>query len=90
MDRAHLEKDVGGVEVAVADALCMHVRHACGDVLHHTHEVLPPLLQVARGKHPLGDEGAQGASIAKLLYTSCMALMHALYTLSPQVPAGRP
>lgn len=43
---AHLEENVGWREVAVADALLMHVAHASADVAEDTHDRPPALRQV--------------------------------------------
>lgn len=47
LENAHLEEDVGRVQVTMADAATMHVLHACCDSLKHMHAARPP---VRRGR----------------------------------------
>ena len=67
---ACLEEDIGGVEVAVADALAVDVRHALCDASQHSHHRLPPVRQRLRGEHAVRDRRAQAAAIAVLLHPS--------------------
>ena len=64
---AHLEQDVRGAEVAVTDALCMHVCHAIGDVHEQPHETRPPLRHRHALQNAVGQNARQAPAVAKLL-----------------------
>jgi hypothetical protein len=64
---AHLEQDVGGIEVAVADALTVQIFN-CGchlrqDVQHD----LPVVSECSGAEEPFCNGVTQAASVAKLL-----------------------
>lgn len=65
--KARLEQDVAGVEVAMADALCVHVQHAGRDVREHRHLRAPPPRQPRRREGAERDRISQRAAIAELL-----------------------
>ena len=68
-NEAHLEQDVGGVEVPRTDALAMHVLHATHDALQDGHDGPPSALHAWLQKTSGCDRHAKAASIAVLLHT---------------------
>ena len=63
----HLEQDVGRVEVTMAAAHLVHVRHASGDVAEHMQQCAPAAQALSGIEHALVNRIAQVASIAELL-----------------------
>ena len=78
---ADLEEDVGGVEVAVADAFGVDVRHALRDVLQDVCDSLPVGLYCVWVEEPGADGVREAPSVAVLLH-------HARGSASPG--QGRP
>ena len=66
----HLEEDVGGVEVAVADALAVRVRHAgCEAAQRHAHAQPPPRRPRPR-ENTLLQRPPQAPAVAELLHAA--------------------
>jgi hypothetical protein len=67
---AHLEEDVGGVKVSVADTFAMHVLHAAHDAMQHGHHRPPAALHAWLQEPSRSNRHAQASSIAVLLQTT--------------------
>jgi hypothetical protein len=66
--QAHLQEDVGGVEVAVADAVGMHVAHAERNVCENLYHRCPPRLTLARRQCAATQHLSQTLPVAVLLH----------------------
>jgi hypothetical protein len=54
----------------MADALCVHVAHACGDIAKNAHDWPPSLWHVLRFKEAAVYGAPKAPAIAKLLRTT--------------------
>jgi hypothetical protein len=85
---AHLEEDVGGVEVAVADALAVNVGHALGDVEQDRHRAAPVPRDDVWVEKAFGHSVREAPAVAVLL-RSVRAAVGQVRGASPNRPRGR-